>query len=1183
MLFDTLSTPLRGKCLIEASAGTGKTFAIASLYLRLVIEQGLSPENILVVTFTDAATKELRDRIRNRLRQARSFFDDGESGDELLNGIAARVTLELAVTRIDAALQQFDAAAIATIHSFCAAVLNENRFETGSLFDTELMAGGNVLLASVIDDYWRSVFFGEHAQLLLPVMKRNLTPERLVKLLDRKIQNPFTRILPDDKASSHAELDSRAASLYAEINLVWQNDRQRLMALLSEYKGLTRNANSYRPDLLPAIFEGMDDYVKHGNPYAIFPEFDKLLLERVTKETKKNFEPLQEQLFALCSELAAVVSRRVTTFIADAAAYARRELPLMKGRLNVRSYDDLLTDLLAALEGDHGEKLATLLQQRYQAALIDEFQDTDQVQFRIFELIFGGACQPLFLIGDPKQAIYSFRGADLFAYIDAKKGVPADSRYSMATNWRATGSMVQAVNQLFLQQEQLPFIFADLEFKPVQAAETTCDFTLEGFDPAALQLWFFSRDNGEKPINKGDGVKRVAVAVAAEIAVLLAAAASGRAGIDGRPLAPDDIAVIVRSHSQAEVVRNELVLRSIPAVVQSGKSIFSSDEAAELALVIAAIATPAKESLVKAALITSVFGCRADTMYRLVADDAAWDERLAVFNSYRELWQLHGFMVMFRMLLKNEAVQERLLALPGGERRLTNLQQVAEILNARESAGHSGLQRLVAWFCEQVAGKPETDEYQLRLESDDSAVKIVTIHLSKGLEYPIVFAPFVWGGLFVDDDLALCHRDEQLVADFGSDDFAANSARAREEDLSETLRLLYVAVTRAKFRCYLAWGRFRDCELSAPAYLFHHRGEPSADVLLGLQETMATISDGQMIEDLQSFSAAAGGCVSLEIDPLALPSNGSSPVDSNLLLQCRIFAGEIDRKWRVASFSSLVSGHRESPELPDRDSQDTMISEPLLKTAEETIFSFPKGAQAGTLLHGILEELDFMRVDAGYYRELAWRHLEKAGLHEKWLPAVVKMLHNVMTTRLGGNGLRLCDIPPEARRPELEFLFPLNLVEAAGLKRLLTRESSAKPSLKVLAAMLNFREQEGVLLGFVDLVFNFKGKFYIIDWKSNHLGNSASEYSQQRMQVEINRHLYHLQYLLYSVALHRYLQLRLPAYSYAEHFGGVYYLFIRGVDPVFPECGVFYDRPDESLVTGLEQYFAANGEGGTNG
>lgn len=1178
--FDTLTVPLSCKCLIEASAGTGKTYAIASLYLRLVIEQGLAPENILVVTFTDAATKELRDRIRLRLRQARGFFAGEEDGDELLDGIGGRIAPDRALARIDAALQQFDAAAIATIHSFCASVLNENRFETGSLFDTEIIAERGVLLSAIMDDYWRCAFFGADARLLQPVLKRRLTPERLVKLLDRKIQSPFTRILPDDVSSQ--ELDSRIGVVFAELAALWQQERVRLMELIRTSETLTRNDKSYREDHLPALFDAMDAYIAAADPYDIFPELDKLTSEKIARETKKKFAPLQEPLFEMCSLLASLVNRRVTAFIIEAASFARKEMPSRKGRLNLRSYDDLLTDLLAALEGDHGDRLVTLLQERFQAALIDEFQDTDQIQFQIFNRIYGRSKLPLFLIGDPKQAIYSFRGADLFAYLDAKAGVEPGCRYSMATNWRSTGAMVQAVNHLF-GRKAAPFIFPGVEFQPVAAVDLAGAISLCGFDQAPLQLWFFNREDGAKVINKGAGVAMIAAKVADEIAALLAAARSGAAAINGRPLAPADIAVIVRSHKQADIVKEELTRRAIPAVLQSGRSIFSCDEAAELALVMAAIAAPARESALKGALITSIFGCRAEDVYRLCHDENLWDERVAAFTSYREIWQSRGFMVMFRTLMHKEAVVERLLGLPNGERRLTNLQQAAEILHGHESAGKSGLQRLVTWFCEQLAGQPEDDAYQLRLETDDSAVKVVTVHLSKGLEYPVVFAPFVWAGVMADSELALCHPADQLVADFGSDAFEVNSLLAQREALSESLRLLYVAVTRAKYRCYLAWGRFRDGELSAPAWLLHSGDGEVAELLQSLRDSMAKISDNEMVGDLERFASLGNGSVTVTVDPEPERSIAALTGETLSILPCRTFAAVIDRSWRVASFSSLVSGHKASPELPDRDIQDAPLAGQSPQTKGESIFTFPKGTTAGTLLHDIFEELDFSRVDDDYYRELAWPHLEKAALEKKWLAPVVTMLRSVMTTELGAEQLRLCDLPAADRRAEMEFFFPLQLVAAAGAVRLFIESDFQSRSLKSLAGMLNFREQQGVLLGFIDLVFSHGGRYYIIDWKSNHLGDSAQDYSLERMQIEMNRHLYPLQYLLYSVALHRYLQARLPAYRYETHFGGVFYLFIRGIDPAVPNSGVYFDRPAEELVTRLEQYFSGTVPGGLHG
>jgi exodeoxyribonuclease V beta subunit len=346
---------------------------------------------------------------------------------------------------------------------------------------------------------------------------------------------------------------------------------------------------------------------------------------------------------------------------------------------------------------------------------------------------------------------------------------------------------------------------------------------------------------------------------------------------------------------------------------------------------------------------------------------------------------------------------------------------------------------------------------------------------------------------------------------------------------------------------------------------------------------MATISDQEMVADLERFASLGNGSVTVTVDPAPAGAVAAITCEAPSILPCRTFSAAIDRSWRVASFSSLVSGHKASSELPDRDIQDAPLAGQSPKPEGESIFTFPKGTKAGTLLHDILEELDFTRVDDDYYRELAWPHLEKAALESKWLEPVATMLRSVMTAGLGAERLRLCDLPATDRCAEMEFFFPLQLVTAAGAARIFSDLNVQSKSLQALAGMLNFREQQGVLLGFVDLVFSHGGRYYIIDWKSNHLGDSAQEYSQERMQLEMNRHLYPLQYLLYSVALHRYLKARMPAYSYETHFGGVFYLFVRGVDPAVPDSGVFFDRPAEELVTRLEQYFSGLAAGGAHG
>lgn len=1187
-VFDPLGIEIRGVNLIEASAGTGKTYAIASLFLRLVVESSLLPENILVVTFTEAATKELRDRVRRRLREARDFFSGGASEDPFLLGMVAAGPdrwpgTVVALERIDASLQGFDSAAISTIHGFCARTLQENAFESGSMYDTELLTDQKQLLQEIVDDFWRISFFDVSAPLLAAVEKRRWTPEKLVKLLDRKVGNPQLRILPTMAAGEAEKIDRECRETYDSLTAQWRDRGGEIAAIISEHKGLSRSEKNYRlTDVVPQLLADMDTYIASGNPYQLFTGLDKFSSAFIRGQKLAKFDPPEDDFFDLCDALVNRVQRRLLLFLLELYAYAAEQLPRRKQSANIRTYDDLLLDLYHALRGEHGAALRANLQERYRAALIDEFQDTDQIQYGIFNSIYADNSLPLFLIGDPKQAIYSFRGADVFAYLQARCGLSADIEFTMKENWRSTPALVEAVNLVFGQQSQLPFVIEHLEYPQVSAARTGDEgIVLEARDAAPLQLWFFQRQEEDREtIPKGRADSRIVAAVAAEIASLLADACQGRARIEAREVTPEDIAVIVRSHYQADMTRDALAALGIPAVVQSNDSIFDSAEAGELCTILAAVAEPAAEAGIRAALVTRVFGVDGTGLDALLQDETDAEERIAAFREYHELWAEKGFMTMFRTMLRREHVQQRLMALPNGERRLTNLQQCAELIHQQAATARLGIDPTLAWFREQLGDAPEDEKYQLRLESDDRAVRIVTVHLSKGLEYPIVFCPFTWGGVREDKECALFHDGYDVVVDIGSDDFAAHARAAMVEGLAENLRLLYVALTRARFRCYLAWGKFRDSDSSAPAYLLHYpQDAPRANYLGELAQAMKGLSDQAMIERVGRLQEEGGGRIAVTVDPQPAAPERDRSVISFADNSCRSFRGEIDTSWRVASFSALSAGHRESEELPDRD-QD------LAAEADEagssppagSIFAFPGGTRAGTTLHAIFEELDFTSADANRLSALVQKHLDRGGFGTDHLQAVCAMVRNVVSAPLGPDGVRLSSVALDSRLTELEFFFPLNRVNSERLGRILARWGENDPILSRVAAMLNFREQMGMMLGFMDLVFCSGGKYYLVDWKSNHLGNSTAAYDRQAMAREMVRHLYPLQYLLYTVALNRYLQQRDPSYRYAEHFGGIHYIFLRGVDPARTESGVFSHIPPERLIIELTECLIA-GEG----
>ncbi|MEA5113456.1 MAG: exodeoxyribonuclease V subunit beta [Geobacteraceae bacterium] len=1180
--YDNLSIELAGDNLIEASAGTGKTFAIACLYLRLVVEKGLLPENILVVTFTEAATKELRTRVRERLRSAREFFSGSGEGDDFCSGMNSRENVhwpgtETALLHIDAALRTFDCAAISTIHGFCSRALQENAFESGSLYETELVADQADLVQSVVDDFWRMGFFGAEAPLLPIVLRKGWLPGAMVRFLRGKIGNPELEVVPVFDREDLKRLARELDVTFRELAGMWMEKREEVAGILTGHQGLSRSRGNFHPDLVPALLDGMDRYVAEGIPAGFFKGFEKFTTAFIKKNALKRVEPPAHPFLDLCGELAALADKSFVAMKSVLFEFAGCRLDELKAERSLRFYDDLLTDLWRALDGPSAEILAARLRERYRAALIDEFQDTDPVQYRIFHRVFSAGGTPLFLIGDPKQAIYSFRGADIFAYLAAREHVSTENRFTMDRNWRSTPEMIGAVNLLFEKCKELPFVFPAIGFPPVAAAREERPLALEGRDPAALQVWFLGREEGNaKVMSLNAALPRIVRLLAAEVSGLLADGRSGKALLDGRGVLPEDIAVIVRSHDQASLVKEAFSQRGIPAVVQTTASIFATREAGEMCRLLAAVVEPSRETAVRSALATAIFGVSGNEIATLLEDENAWEERLASFQDYHELWLKRGFMTMFRFLLSREGVRERMLGLQDGERRLTNILHCGEVLHQAAVNDVPGMDALRAWFGERVSVPPEDEEYQLRLESDEKAVRIVTIHVSKGLEYPIVFCPFSWGGVFETEDAVICHEGYRMVADLGSAGFEEHRTAARAEILAENLRLLYVALTRARCRCYLVWGRFRHTQTSAPAYILHYPPDGKRErVVEELSNVMENIPDAEMIDVLKGLRDQGAGCLQFTVNPEPREGNYQDAWKVPHLPDFAGFRGSIETDWRVASFTSFAAGHRETAELPDRDQEAVGGKEGAGRVVEETlpaegsIFAFPRGARAGICLHAVFENIRFSAGGNGM-EELVAGQLHRHGFGEEWQVPVSAMVRNVVRTPLGidGDGFCLGDLAQGEWMSELEFFFPLRFMDAKKLSQVVRAwdGKSASGVLPSLADRLEFSPVRGMVRGFIDMVFRHQGRYYLVDWKSNHLGNRLEDYQRDSMSREMELKLYRLQYLLYTVALNRFLAARDPAFSYDAHFGGVLYLFLRGMDPDRSGNGIYFDLPPKEMI-----------------
>ncbi|PLX45997.1 MAG: exodeoxyribonuclease V subunit beta [Deltaproteobacteria bacterium] len=1164
---DLLRARLKGSTLIEASAGTGKTYSLAALFLRYIVEEGFKVEEILVVTFTEAATEELRGRIRARLKEALALFAVGESDDEFLKGLLAKcVDHELARRRIVRALASFDEAPIFTIHSFCGRVLAQSAFECGAPFEREVSGDSSSALEEVVGDYWR-VTVGN-----LPVLvKRRLQEKRigvgeLSKFAGKWRARQNMTLIPDGGDPWPESLEGSVKSLFESFSSLWLESRGEVARLIQESPAV--NKRSYSRKNLPRWVDLVTSYAAGSDPFSAPEELLRFsnsgLEDKRTGEgalpVHKIFDLAEELVLAIAS-LERAVNQTLLSFKMGAIKYLREHLPKWKSEHRLRHFDDLILELRDALASDGGEALAVQLRSRYRAALIDEFQDTDPVQYEIFSRIFG-AGHPLFIIGDPKQAIYSFRGADVYTYMHAAK--ETEQANTLDKNYRSSPALVRGVNTLFGAYEN-PFLVEEIKFEPaIPGLDGDPSFTVDGVEDAPLKVCHILRGDGK--LSTADAARRAMEYVTAEILTLLGGVDGEAALADGKPLRAEDIAVLSNTHDNARALQGMLLSRGVPAVIYDSESVFSSSEARELYLLLRAIEEPGYMNGVRGALATSLIGLDARQI-KAVEEGEGWEEWLLRVLFYHRLWHERGFIQMSRALIDGEGIRARLLASDGGERRLTNLLHIVELLGHAAVEGKLGAAGVTKHLAAKLAHGGKSEEHEMRIESDANAVRILTVHKSKGLEYPVVFVPFsyeVMGRRAVE---AFCHDPSDsmkgiLNIDPDSPEYPEHREAALAEQRAERVRALYVALTRGSRRTYFFCGPIDGSEGSGVATLLTPESDPAQ---LG-DDGYSTIVEG----------LAEGSSGSIEVRPVG-PLGGLPPSciyqpagEKAEALRVRIPRANHSARWSVESFSSISKGaHSGLKERPDRDEFTSQGGD---SEEAEGIFAFPKGARAGNLFHAILEEVSFTGGAKDRLHEVR-RNLGRFGFGAEWESVVADSIERTLAAPLGW-GFSLSDLDDRDRVSELEFFLPMKYLSSSALSDLFARygtDFGGEPSLDFLEtiAKLGFGVVRGYLRGFIDLTFRHGGRYYIVDWKSNHLGNTAADYGYEGMALAMNRSGYHLQYHLYLAALHRYLAARLPGYSYAECFGGVAYLFLRGIGRGEAGCGIYRARPAKELIVAL--------------
>lgn len=1172
---DAKTVPLDGINLIEASAGTGKTWTISWLYLRLVAVYGMKVDSILVVTYTDAATSELRDRVRRRLADALAFLE-GRPHEETYETLLDADDKAVAIRRLQLALVSFDEAAVFTIHGFCKRVLTENAFEARLPFESELVANEDSLLTELADEFWYQHFFRPD-NTHLTLLQQGLTPDGLLEDVRSFIGKPYLseNIQPLDPQAFTQVTDAFDAAVGA-CRECWLAERDAIIKLMLSG---ALHGQSYRKDYMSKRAATLDAVLGADKRVVNTETLRWFTTQQLAEKTKKGKTAPQHRFFQLADRLLetgeallAAQGGALESLRLKLLHYLRRELPGRKQQLGMLTFDDLLLNLRDALEQHAG--LAARLADKYQAALIDEFQDTDPIQYNIFERIYRHSETPrVFYVGDPKQAIYGFRGADIHTYLQAANST--ELRHTLKYNYRSHPDLLRALNHLFSQSAD-PFR-SQIRYEAVEAGRGQDDLVVAGGLPA-VRLWDWDYlDDGYTVSAIQDAM---AAAVADDIARLLNAARNGRARIGGRPLQSRDIAVLVRENRQGDLIKQALLARGIVSVQQTRESVFATREADELRSLLRAVADPGSESSLRQALATELCGYTASGLLALDDDPERLERCFEQFHHWHQIWRKQGFMPMFRHLLLQNAVYERLLGMADGERRLTNLLHLAELVHTETRLHGHGMYALIRWLQKMAQDNGETA--QLRLESDENLVQIVTIHKSKGLEYGIVYCPFLWKESIRSRTWFSWHDEKSgrsclQARSLADDEQTARFLRAEE---AESLRLLYVALTRAKYHCTitLASGQVKTggsapfSYYSALTWLLF--GDlPQAGEILSLPKAMQPEERQLLMRTrLREIAATADNLLMYA----ALPSAGAPVFYRNEEQQgeyrVRTYDHRLPPSPRVGSFSGLIAG--QDDEQPD---YDMLAWSPVAEVAPVTAESgaavrFPRGAQAGSCLHKMLECLDFTLPVSGQHDEVLKPALQRHGMAEQWLEAAECLLENTLHTPLdAASGMRLADLPKTRRLDELEFYFPVDALQTPALQKLLHQHLPGEwREIHAAIDRLNFSILNGFMKGFIDLIFEHDGRYYVVDYKSNDLGETSQAYSQAAMRQAMAEHHYYLQYLIYCLALHRYLRQRIADYAWETHAGGAMYLFLRGMQPEAAGSGVFAHKPEAALIEALD-------------
>ena len=1138
--FDPFKTKLlKNINLIEASAGTGKTFSIAMLVLRFIVEKKQDIGSILVVTFTKAATRELRERIRLRLQEAKEILEERENKNPqdaaLVTWINDLKEKTKALSAIRQALSEIDQASIFTIHGFCQRTLTEYALESGQLFNTEVINSLDAMQQEISQDYWRCQLYPQSSFNVAALTWEVKSPQALLKSV--KQIRMGTQILPKTREIS---------IILSELNakLTPQACDELMISVLTPLAQLIAKLKAAFAVKFVRDFHDFMDLFQRAQQndfsqdfFTAFGQFNQdKFINGLKGKAKKEADFYQKRHIDIekIAVIASLIKALNLAFRAHFLDYLHYELNQRQLTQNIISQNDIILRLDQALTKEEHPFLEQVIEQKYKVALIDEFQDTDQAQWSIFSTLFAKSSHYLYLIGDPKQAIYKFRGADIYSYLAAKEA--AKRNYTLDTNYRSHPNLLKAINDLFAIEN--PFYIEDIPYNPVEAGKK--DNTLYIKDDLA-ESFVFMHLLKSTYWTSGKAREAIRPAIVNEISHLLHYAHLHLN--HKRPLKPQDIAILVRNNPEAKSYQQVLLDHKIPAICLDRNSVFESTEALPLYGILKAIENPTDLRQLKALLNLTWFNLNASAWLAIFNQEDQIDRWFFRLQQYREEWRKKGIISMMHHFFEAEGLQLNIAKAPRAERVLTNISHILELLQQFETQEKGGIRKSIQYFEQEMQADME-EAKEIRLESDRNAIQIITIHSAKGLEFPIVFCPDLWTpSRKPDKNYIVFHEPQGICADIGGDQFQTHANQAIKEEQAENSRLLYVALTRAKYRCYCVWANVRT----------KYKENDSA-----LNHLLKQIKGEDYQEKFHNLESK--GFQLLELTDQTEIKVDYHPEKSIQELKPRFSQRQFKQLWQMTSYTSLayLSQHDAIEETPIDKAQEPILSISPETDLEEIEAELPRGAHTGNVVHELLENHDFNHLSHPDYLENnpdfiqdQQKTCDHFGLVLETPELLNTLLQKTVLTPLDSQdtAFTLASLSTEQCLKEMPFYFSAPHLDTLKINQALKGCPTFLP--------LDDKKIQGQLTGFIDLICEYQGQYYVMDYKTNAL----EDYNPAALESAMLAHNYGLQYWLYTLVLHHYLSQRIANYEYERHFGGVKYLFVRGMKPEQPASGVFSTRP----------------------